>query len=263
MIEWHHLDKRKFFVLGPCIFVFVRGLVYPFNLVKTRLFMQEKKSIYTGSLDAIRKIVKYEGVRGLYRGYFASLLGLISGQLYISSYEMVRGQLHGYSTEVKGLVGGACATLIGQTITVPVDIVTQHRMMQGQVRQWTKGGGAKKSKAVSSLAIIQKILNHEGPRGLYKGYTVSLVTYAPGSAMWWSFYSGFYRIGVEHGLLEVSPMPLVQAGSGVMAGLLTSILTNPLDVLRTRYQVIMKRGRGRERSKDESVKFMIKNFVML
>ena len=239
MIEWHHLDKRKFFVLGPTIFVFVRVLVYPFNLVKTRLFMQEKRSIYTGSLDAIRKIVKYEGVRGLYRGYFASLLGLFSGQLYIASYEVIRSNMHGYSTEAKGLVGGACATLIGQTVTVPVDIVTQHRMMQGQVQQWTKGGGGcKTKKPISSMMIIKKILNQEGPRGLYKGYTVSLMTYAPSSALWWSFYSGFYRRSVEHGMLEVWPMPLVQAGSGVMAGLLTSVLTNPLDVLRTRYQVI-------------------------
>lgn len=240
MIEWQHLNKRKFFVIGPGLFVFVRAVVYPFNLVKTRLFMQEKKSIYSGSFDALRKIVKYEGVHGLYRGYFASLLGIFSGQLYIVTYEMVRSRLHGYSTEMKGLVGGGCATLVSQTVTVPVDIITQHRMMQGQVRQWTKGGDVKKSP--SSLVIVRKILSREGPSGLYKGYSVSLLTYAPGSALWWSFYSGFYRMGVEQGLLDVLPMPLVQVGCGVTSGFLSSVLTNPLDVLRTRYQVREKEG---------------------
>lgn len=242
MIEWQDLDKRKFLVFGPSMFVFVRAATYPFNLVKTRLFMQEKKSIYSGSFDALHKIVKYEGIRGLYRGYFVSLLGLFSGQMYIVTYELVRSHLHGYSTEMKGLIGGACATVVGQTVTVPVDIISQHRMMQGQVRQWTKSdsGPTSKGSKVSpkgSLGIVQKIMSREGIRGFYKGYGVSLLTYAPGSALWWSFYSGFYRQGVEFGLLDYAPMFLIQAGAGVSSGCLTSVLTNPLDVLRTRYQV--------------------------
>lgn len=237
MIEWQHLDKQKFFIFAPSLFMFVRALVYPFNLIKTRLFMQEKKSMYKGTLDAFYKIAKYEGIRGLYRGYIVSSFGLISGQVYIITYELVRSRLHGYRTELKGLIAGGFATLMGQTILVPVDIISQHRMMSGQIHQWKKGVEPKPKRLPSTFDVVKNILKKQGPRGFFKGYSISLMTYAPNSALWWSFYSGGFQKAAEHGLLERVPLPLVQASVGMCSAALASFLTNPMDVLRTRYQV--------------------------
>ena len=236
MIEWHQLDKQKFLVLGPSLFFLVRGLVYPFNLIKTRLFMQEKKSMYTGTLNAFIKIARYEGISGLYKGYLVSTLTLVSGQVYIVTYELVRSNLHGYSTEIKGLLAGGFATVLGQTITVPVDIITQHRMMAGQVHQWKKQD-SKVKKLPSTVDVIKKIMKHQGPRGFFKGYLVSLSTYAPNSALWWSFYGGGYNRAVQKGLLNVLPLPILQALVGVLSAIMAAVITNPMDVLRTRYQV--------------------------
>lgn len=241
MIEWHQLDKQKFLILAPSFFLVVRALVYPFNLIKTRLFMQERKSIYTGTINAFIKILQYEGVRGLYRGYLFNSFGLISGQVYIVTYELVRSRLHGYRTEVKGLVAGGFATLMGQTVTVPVDVITQHRMMAGQVHQWTKKKGVVKDgsapKLPNAIDITRKILKYQGVRGLFKGYHISLLTYAPNSALWWSFYSGGFHRAAQSGLLDILPLPLVQATVGVTSAVMAAVLTNPMDVLRTRYQV--------------------------
>ncbi len=194
MIEWQDLDKRRYYVIGPSLFMFVRAFIYPFNLIKTRLFMQEKRTVYSGTFDAFRKVIKLEGVRGLYKGFVVSSLGLVSGQLYITMYELIRSRLTGYSTEVKGLLAGAGATFVGQTVTVPVDIVSQHMMMQGQVAKKAKKpvgyivvknvdyiiprkeGGASLKGAVS---VARRIVRAEGVAGLYRGYGVSLVTYAP------------------------------------------------------------------------------------
>ena len=189
MIEWDDLDKKRYYVIGPSLFICVRALIYPFNLIKTRLFMQQQKTVYSGTLDAFSKIVRHEGIVGLYRGFVASSLGLVSGQLYITSYEVIRRNLRGYSTEMKGLLAGGGATLVAQTVTVPVDIVSQHMMMQGQVkkpgvRSYVVVKNAdyivpKKPRLRGAMAVIRGIIRKEGVRGLYRGYTVSLLTYAP------------------------------------------------------------------------------------
>ena len=243
MIEWTDLDKRRFFVIGPLLFTFIRLVVYPFNLIKTRLFMQEHHSIYKGTLDAFYKVVKYEGVRGLYKGCVVSFLGMASGQVYIVSYEVARSQLKGCSTEVKGLVGGTCATLAALTITVPVDVVSQHRMMQGQVQQWKES--REKVRLPSSIKIAQRIWERNGIPGFFRGYTVSLLTYAPNSALWWSLYSGFFKRSMQSRYADTVPLPLVQAGCGMSAGILASVATNSLDVIRTRFQVRPQPGGGR------------------
>lgn len=190
MIEWEDLDKKRYYVIGPSLFLCVRGLVYPFNLIKTRLFMQQKNTVYTGTFDAFRKVLKHEGIRGLYKGYIVSTFGLVSGQLYITTYELIRSALHGRSTELKGFLAGGGATLVAQTVTVPIDIISQHMMMQGQVLT-KKASNYVVVKNVDyilpreprplrgAFTIMKGIARTEGPRGFYRGYLVSLMTYMP------------------------------------------------------------------------------------
>ena len=255
MIEWGDLDKKKFYVIGPGLFMFVRGLIYPFNLIKTRLFMQEQSSLYSGTADAFRKVVQREGFGGLYKGFLFSSLGMISGQLYLTTYEVVRGYLSDYRSELRGFIAGAAATLVGQSVTVPIDIVTQIMMMQGQVvstgsRQASNYVVVKnvdyiipqrdhRIKLRGAVSIVKEILHSEGVSGLYRGYHVSLLTYAPNSALWWGLYAGFYKKAMELQLFPSVSIPVVQASCGMCSGLVAATLTNPLDVFRTRYQVGM------------------------
>lgn len=90
-ISWDELDKPTYFVLGPTMFLGVRALVYPSNLVKTRLQVQSKKHpLYRGTFDAFHKIARQEGMRGLYKGFGASTANVLTGNLYISVYELAR-----------------------------------------------------------------------------------------------------------------------------------------------------------------------------
>lgn len=218
--------------------------------------MQAQKSVYSGTADAFYKVVRREGFRGLYKGFLFSSLGMVSGQMYLTTYEMVRSYLSGYGVEVRGLIAGAAATLVGQSVTVPIDIVTQIMMMQGQIAS----AGTSKSrnyyvvvknvdyiiphkesvKLRGAVSIVGEIFRKEGLRGLYRGYHVSLLTYAPNSGLWWALYAGFYRRMMELQLMPGAPIPVVQAMCGVCSGLVAATLTNPLDVFRTRYQVCMK-----------------------
>ena len=131
MIEWKDLDKSKFLILSPILFFGVRLCLYPTILVKTRLQLQNRKQLYRGVTDALSKIARQEGARGLYKGFAVNSLGIISGQVYIMSYELIRGRLNELAPALKGFVAGGVASVLGQSITVPVDVLSQYKMVQG------------------------------------------------------------------------------------------------------------------------------------
>lgn len=237
VVEWKDMDKKKFYTIGPAMFVGLRGILYPFGLIKTRLFMQRRTDMYKGTLDAFRQVVRYEGFRGLYKGFLASNFGLFSGQLYITVYELTRSYLSGYSTGVKSFVGGLMGSLVAQTVTVPVDIVSQHLMVQGQVGSANIEDVKKRAKLKGAFTLTRDIVRNEGFLGLYRGYAVSLMTYAPGSAIWWSSYMVISDAALHNSTLEYLPRPFLFVASGMCAGVVSSTSTNVMDLVRTRLQV--------------------------
>lgn len=168
-IEWEMMDKSKFFPLSMLSSFSVRCSLYPLTLIKTRLQVQKHDSMYTGELyylssfevfrllfftflftnnslilgliDAGCKIYKKEGFSGLYRGFWVSSVQIVSGVAYIATYESSRHFLkqHDVSPTVRALISGAVASLVGQTIIVPFDVISQHLMFLG-VADYRDGG---------------------------------------------------------------------------------------------------------------------------
>ncbi|XP_034865704.1 solute carrier family 25 member 44 isoform X4 [Mirounga leonina] len=208
IIEWEHLDKKKFYVFGVAMTMMIRVSVYPFTLIRTRLQVQRGKSLYHGTFDAFLKILRADGVTGLYRGFLVNTFTLISGQCYVTTYELTRKFVADYSQSntVKSLVAGGSASLVAQSITVPIDVVSQHLMMQRkgdrmgrfQVRGSPEGRGIVAFGQTKD--IIRQILRADGLRGFYRGYVASLLTYIPNSAVWWPFYH-FYAVFPRYGSL--------------------------------------------------------------
>ncbi|KAB5565925.1 hypothetical protein PHYPO_G00247110 [Pangasianodon hypophthalmus] len=247
IIEWEDLDKRKFYSLGVFMTLTTRATVYPFTLIRTRLQVQKGKSLYNGTFDAFCKILKAEGVRGLYRGFMVNTFTLISGQAYITTYELVRKYVSQYSSNntVKSLVAGGSASLVAQSITVPIDVVSQQLMMQGQGEHLTRFKVKPKMAVATSKHrvtfgqtrdITVQIFAADGFRGFYRGYVASLLTYIPNSAVWWPFYH-FYAEQLSRLAPSNCPHLLLQAVAGPMAAATASTLTNPMDVVRARVQV--------------------------
>nr|CAG4640990.1 EOG090X08ST [Eulimnadia texana] len=231
IIEWHMMDKRKFFPLSVTSSFLIRTMLYPFTVIKTRLQIQK-------------------GPRAFYKGFWVNAFSVVSGAFYITTYENVRHLLSSYNVNdarVKALVAGGCASLVGQTIIVPFDVISQRLMILGQVEPKTgkpkvlpaanlQIETAGKSKSQIALAVTRDIYRVDGMRGFYRGYVASLCTYVPNSALWWTFYH-FYQ---DH-LLSISPPwfshLLVQCSAAVLGGITTTTLINPLDIIRARVQV--------------------------
>ncbi|XP_042689018.1 solute carrier family 25 member 44 isoform X1 [Centrocercus urophasianus] len=214
IIEWEHLDKRRFYVLGICMTMMIRVSVYPFTLIRTRLQVQKGKSLYNGTFDAFMKILRTEGAAGLYRGFLVNTFTLISGQCYVTTYELTRKYVARYNNNnaVKSLVAGGSASLVAQSITVPIDVVSQHLMMQRKgesMGRFTVRGRDGRRVVVfgQTKDIIVQIFKADGLKGFYRGYVASLLTYIPNSAVWWPFYHFYAALQPDPQGLPTSPPP--------------------------------------------------------
>jgi len=134
VVEWRMLDKRRFYPNSVTCSFFSQCVIYPNTLIRTRLQMQRGNDLYSGTFDAYKKILRTEGFRGLYRGFWVSSFQVVHGVCYVTVYECVRhflGSIGVKNTEAKAMIGGSCAAVVGETIIVPCDVISQHLMMSG------------------------------------------------------------------------------------------------------------------------------------
>ena len=148
-------------------------LVFPLDVIKTRIQVQTKVTNsdddeqYKSTHDAFLKIIKKDGVKGLYAGLGSGLAGtIISAFSYYFIYSSVRGR---YSKSIEGrdistameLSLGAISGALCQFVVLPIGIIT--------TRQQTS------DKRQSVLETLKLILKEDGVLELWKGLQASLV----------------------------------------------------------------------------------------
>ena len=285
-IEWHMLDKKRWVPLSMMSSFTVRCFLYPLTLIRTRLQVSSHHSLglYILTRHLLRSSTRMLCIRGLLThtdrflglkdtgvstGVFGFLLfryfmfqqiflllnlslQVVSGVAYVSTYEGVRHMLDMNGMKdlrVKALVGGSCASIVGQTVIVPFDVISQHLMVLGISPRASQGGDMTanplaintegRSKFQISCDITRTIYQRDGLKGFYRGYVAALCNYVPSSASWWTFYSVYQEVGSSTAP-DWAPHTAVQCTAAVLAGCTTSLITNPLDLIRTRVQVQRK-----------------------
>ncbi|KMZ61978.1 Mitochondrial carrier protein [Zostera marina] len=265
-IEWEMLDKSKFFFLGAALFSGVSGALYPMVVLKTRLQVSQSPE---SSISTAMSILRREGFRGFYRGFGTSLTGTIPARaLYMTALEVTKSSV-GTATirlgvpepaaaTIANAAAGLSAAMAAQIVWTPIDVVSQRLMVQGDRR-----GGGKLERYSGGVDALRKILRSDGLRGLYRGFGMSILTYAPSNAVWWASYSvsqrfiwggvGYYLCRKVEGKSSNTSNSLtpdhktvmvVQGVSAAMAGGMSALITMPLDTIKTRLQVLNSEGGG-------------------
>lgn len=158
-----------------------------------------------------------------------------------------------------GVCAGATASLVTQMVVVPIDVVSQRLMVAGAQNPPSRPLQTPPLPSTplprSGVAMARSILASEGPRGLYRGFGASIATFVPSSAVWWSAYGAYQELiwgqlggfGAIGGTAGQKPgrapdrtpgsVVAVQTTAAAFAGCTSAVLTNPLDVIKTRLQV--------------------------
>ena len=221
-IEWHHIDKKKFYAIWSLSYLNINICAYPVLLVKTRLQVQTTRRIYKSTFHAFTQITRSEGWRGLYKGFFVGQLNLMADSMYYTSYEVSREQLSALSSGARGLFAGSVAALAEQCFCCPVDVVSQRLMVQ------------RHGKRVK--AVVTSLLANSGFFGLYRGFTVAIMQEGVINGVLWASYAIILDLIGSSVPIE-TPRIVIQGSAGAVSGLIATVIGNPLDVIRVRMQV--------------------------
>jgi len=194
-------------------------LFQPLDLVKTRI-QQVRGS--PSMIREFKKIIVSEKVIGLWHGVRPSLIRTVPGVgVYFSCMHTVKTTLYSSTpTPTQSLMVGAMSRTLAGCIMIPVTVV--------KIR--CEAGSMEYKGIVNALKSIK---GAEGVRGLTKGLMPTLFRDVPFSGMYLMFYE---KLKVHCN--NLTPYQNINNFcSGIGAGVLGSLFTQPADVVKTRLQL--------------------------
>lgn len=173
-------------------------------------------------MHCLKTIIAKDSVRGLYRGLSSPLAGVAFVNAIVFG---VYGNVHrlaGNSNTYKiHFMAGATAGLVQSLICSPMELVKTRLQLQHD-----KIGCIKFRGPVQCLSYIYRC---EGLTGIFRGLGVTTIRDVPGFAAYFVSYEFFMRAKQNPGIGYILM-------SGGMAGIVSWLLTIPIDVVKSRIQ---------------------------
>lgn len=247
------------------------AVVCPLDVLKTRLQVGSalrgtSAGEYLSTYGALRRIVRNEGPRGLYRGLGPTVTALLPNWgVYFSTYGALKRLLSGREGRVsseaasaegedaevdagtapaKGVKGAnhlahimAAAGAGAATIFVTNPLWVAKTRLQVQHSQALAAAMPKRVPYTSTINALTRITREEGLRGLYSGFGPSLIGIAHVIIQFPLYESIKVELARERGVAldRISPMDLMI--SSAVAKMIASTITYPHEVLRSHMHV--------------------------
>ncbi|XP_078034192.1 carnitine/acylcarnitine carrier protein colt, mitochondrial isoform X1 [Augochlora pura] len=207
---------------------------HPLDTIKVRLQTMPVPgpngiALYSGTLDCAKKTIAREGVRGLYKGMGAPLLG-VAPIFAISFYgfglgkQLIRKTDNEQLMPIQLFAAGAFSGIFTTFIMTPGErIKCLLQIQQGDAKPKYKG----------PIDCAKQLYKEGGIRSIYKGTCATLLRDIPASGMYFATYECLKNwLTPEDGSLGL--LPTIFAGG--CAGIANWIVGMPPDVLKSRLQ---------------------------
>jgi len=239
-------------------------LMQPFQVVKTSMMVIYNRENQLRMREMIIKIRNEEGFRGFYRGFIPSLIKTVFGSaIFFACLEFNKKSLNSLfktypaQSQTDVPVSPALESNSSQLADLakePILITNNNKKNNESLINFLSSGIARLVQAIAINPILviktryevvgfnsyggmrdafKHIRKEEGIRGFYSGLRTNIIKDVPASAVFYSMYEFFKMELNTLGITNIQMQALI---SSISSSVILIVLTNPLDVIRTRQQ---------------------------
>ncbi|KAI6175154.1 hypothetical protein M3Y99_01990300 [Aphelenchoides fujianensis] len=164
----HELTIYERFMAGSAAGAISQSLIYPLEVLKTRLALRRSGDLRKGFLHFATDLYKKEGLICFYKGYVPNLLGIMPyAGIDLAVYETLKALYVKRYSDVSEpgvlalLACGTCSSTCGQCVSYPLALI--------RTRLQARTISNDKFQPDTMIGQLKYILHNEGPTGLYRG----------------------------------------------------------------------------------------------
>ncbi|KAH9941230.1 mitochondrial carrier [Epithele typhae] len=215
---------------------------HPFDLTKVRLQAQvlDATARFSGPLDCLAQTWRKEGVRGLYRGLPAPIVGAMAENAtlfwtYTEIQNTLRWSLGTPDLSLRQLAcAGAGAGAVTSFVLTPIELVKCKMQVQMLIAPTSS------APLPGPLAVLAGVVRDTGLRGLWLGHTGTLLRETGGGAAWFAAKEGVAGVLLRRrGLAPTARGELrawESAAAGACAGVAYNVALFPADTVKSAMQ---------------------------
>jgi len=185
-----------------------------------------------GFWDAVLKVWRTEGVRGLWEGVGTTLFMTVpSSTIYMVTYDHLLRNVSpelSLSPYLSPLASGIVARTLVSTAASPLELLRTNL-------QSTPKSVLEPHTLTSVVHDLRVLVRSQGVQALWRGLGPTLWNDVPFSGIYWANYEA-WRSSLE---VRGYQGPSVSFFCGVVSGTTAAVLTSPFDVLKTRRQALL------------------------
>ncbi|KAH8732623.1 mitochondrial 2-oxodicarboxylate carrier protein-like protein [Phaeosphaeriaceae sp. PMI808] len=232
---------RYQFIAGAVAGISEVGLLYPLDVVKTRIQLQHGKVVgnqgYSGVVDCFRQIIHREGVGRLYRGITAPILMEVPKRAIKfsanESFTTFYQRIFATSTQTQSLaiVTGASAGAIESFVVVPFELLKIRLQDRSSASRYT-----------GLFDCLVKVVRYEGPLALYNGFEATLWRHIVWNA---GYFGCIFQVRAQlpnpaSSSNSVRQKTMNDLAAGFVGGVVGTTFNTPLDVVKSRIQSVAR-----------------------
>ena len=198
---------------------------------RSRACLVSRAAEYHHTRDCAIKVLRYEGWAGLYRGLSLYLLQMAPEKaIKLATNDFLRDKLseanHGHLSVGQEMVAGACAGLTNVVFFNPLEMIKIRLQVAGTFSTLT-------------TETVWSVAREVGLANVYKAATACMMRDVVFCALYFPLYAHIKPLLADDTGYN-TPLSIFAAGS--LAGAVPASLVTPIDLVKTRLQVIRRPG---------------------